>query len=142
MPRLDVDFLEAHEPGFLDATLASYSAEINVRLKKRYAVPFTQPYPETVKAWLAKLVTPEAYRKRGTNPQDQQLALVEKDRDRIYVLVQESADSNTGLFDLPLNNDDSTSAVTKGGPLGYSEQSPYAWADAQAAAARGEDRNG
>ena len=50
--------------------------------------------------------------------------------------MKEAADSEIGLYDLPLLNDVTTDGISKGGPLGYSEQSPYSWTDEQADAIR------
>ena len=45
--------------------------------------------------------------------------------------VTEAADSEEGKFDLPLRQDTTATGVSKGGPLGYSEVSPYTWTDRQ-----------
>lgn len=88
------------------------------------------PVPESVLRWLTTLVTDDSYRKRGRNPQDPAMEDLRADVTRTYDEVAECANSNTGLFDLPINEDADTAIVT-GGPLGYSEQSPYTWADVQ-----------
>ncbi len=142
MPGDDVDLLEEREAGYLDATIAGVRADIYARLRKRYDTNFTQGVPEIVWRWLTKIATPDAYRKRGANPSDATIALLEADRTRAYEQIKEAADSVTGLYDLPLLDTADGSAISKGGPLGYSEASPYAWTDSQAEAGMQEDRNG
>lgn len=136
MPEQDVDQLWTSRPGWFEATVASALADITARLRKRYQTPFTaaggaNPRPEIVVMWQTKIVTPEAYRARGYNPQDPTMEWSEKDRDRAYEQIKEAADSETGLYDLPLLDVSSASGVVKGGPLGYSEASPYSWTDVQ-----------
>jgi hypothetical protein len=128
MPQADVDNLEALEPGYLTATIADWSSWIDGRLRKRYAVPFVAPYPPILLLWLTKLVTRDAYAKRGYNPQSEmdKNAIVEM-ADKVEAEVKEAADSKDGLFDLPLSTSSNASGVSAGGPLGYSERSPYVW---------------
>lgn len=142
MPSADVALVESKSPGFILAQSIIEESILNSRLRKRYAVPFAAPVPEIVLGWLTKIITPLAYRKRGVNPQDPQLELVEKDRDAALAEIKEAADSRDGLFDLPLSQSLQTSAVTSGGPLFYSEQSPYTSADLQLRDGSAEDRNG
>lgn len=130
MPSSDVDDLDQT---WLQTTLEDLSDLISSRLRKRYAIPFTSPYPPTVLRWLNKLATRECYAKRGWNPtseQDQKAiedAAVQAEKE-----LTEAADSEKGLFDLPLRSDLQTSSgVSRGGPFSYSEQSPFSWVDAQ-----------
>lgn len=145
MPPGDVDRLEQTRPGYLQSRLDLWSATIDARLRKRYAVPFdsTSP-PITILGWLTDIVTFEGYMARGWNPNSEQDALIAA----AYVRVvgdpsknakgelQEAADSETGLYDLPVRADTPTSAISQGGPFGYSEQSPYTWMDVQRQAVR------
>jgi hypothetical protein len=100
----------------------------------------TTPVPEAALWWLAAILTPEMYRARGVNPQDPQMEQLEKDRDRALAELKEAADSQDGLFDLPLL-DAGESGITQGGPQAYSETSPYVGFDHQARCAREEDRD-
>lgn len=97
------------------------------------------PVLEVVLAWQAAILTPDMYRKRGVDPTDPQLVLVEKDRDRAFAEIKEAADSETGLFDLPLNDTSNAAATSRGGPLSYTETSPYVAADIQECIGRTED---
>jgi hypothetical protein len=141
MPQTSVDALEVQEPGYLAAALEQRSDWINARLRKRYAAPFVLPYPPVVLAWLTAMVTLEAYGKLGWNPASKSdeasiITAATDARDE----VKEAADSKEGLFDLPITTGDS-SGVTKGGPLSYSEASPYVWTTLQAETGRGEDQS-
>lgn len=129
-------------PSFIETTLADWSSEFNARLKKRYAVPFNPANPPAIiQRWLTKVVTRDCFAKRGYNPtslQDKEAILDEA----VAALAElkEAAESENGLFDLPLLNDDAASAVTQGGPYAYSEQSPYTWLTLQRNAGRNEDK--
>ncbi len=142
MPDEDIDALELRYSAFLSAQLASRSAWIDSRLRKRYAVPFAAPYPDAVVGWLAALVTVRAYLKRGVNPNDEQWLLIKADADTAVAEIKEAADSETGLFDLPLRQDTTASGISKGAPMGYSEASPFVFTDRQVTTGRDEDRNG
>jgi hypothetical protein len=96
------------------------------------------PVPEIILDWLATLVTYDAYRKRGANFQDPAMAQLVDDVARVAEEVKEAADSKDGLFDLPVS-EDLDSAVTTGGVLGYSEQSPYSWVTIERAQGTAED---
>ena len=110
--------------------IAAYSAD------NQYSA--ATPVPEAVLGWLVALVTIDLYRKRGVNPQDPTIQMVQDDATRALAELKEAADSDIGLFDLP-QSDDLNSAVDTGGPLGYSEASPYKWADKEARHGRRED---
>lgn len=142
MPDPFVDDLEARYPGWLANQLSIASTWIDARLAKRYAVPFAAPYPLAVRMWLAQLVTPRAYHKRGIDALDQQIVDIKDDEKTAKDEIAEAANSETGLFDLPLRDDTSESGIVRGGPFGYSEQSPYVWMDEQERVGRGEDSRG
>lgn len=88
------------------------------------------PVPETVLLWLTILVTWDAYQKRGRNPQDPLILDLKEDRVRVLAEIAQAADSKDGLFDLPAS-EDVDSAITTGGPIFYSESSPFVSADRQ-----------
>ncbi len=136
-PASYADEVEALEPGWLLAKLTWWSAWINARLAKRYATPFALApnTPETVTGWLEQLVTWELYLKRGIDATAQQLERVEARHDSAKKEVTEAADSEKGLFELPLRSDSTVTGVSRGGPLGYSEASPYTWSVRQRDAA-------
>lgn len=143
MPGEDVDELESRYPKFLSNRLDIWSAWLDARLRKRYATPFDAPAPLIVIGWLTALVTLDAYARRGFNPSGEaDQASIIAPADRALVEVKEAADSKEGLFDLPLRQDVPGSGIVNGGPLGYSEISPYVWADLQARSGRREDSRG
>ena len=133
MPGPDVDALEGLEPGWLLGRLVRRTEWIYARLAKRYATPFDAADPPGAAVdWVTDLVTWDAYLKRGVNPAAMQDSEVLKRFDTAKAEVKEAADSKDGLFELPLRDASSPSGVVKGGPLGYSEASPYEWTDRQA----------
>lgn len=146
MPEADIDALEASHPGWIDGQLDYWSRMIDAQLRKRYAVPFEEPYPVVVTGWLTRIVTLRCYIKRGVDPNDLQFIEVKEDADTAKLEVREAASSDPtseqNLFDLPLRADTTASGISKGGPFGYSEQSPYVWTDKQADVGRGEDGTG
>lgn len=142
MPSTRVDDLESVAAGYLSAQLTHWSSWIDSRLRKRYAAPFASPYPEAVKLWLAMIVTPICWIRIGVDPNDPQWASVTELEKSAKEQVLEAANSETGLFDLPLRQDTTDTGISKGGPLAYSEQSPYAWTDRQRETGRNEDAAG
>jgi hypothetical protein len=136
MPDTYVDALWDRRPGYLEAVVAGAYADIYGRLRKRYVVPFAT-VPEAVVRWMTRIVTAEAYRARGIDASDDQIELIDADRVRAYEEIKEAADGAAGLFDLPLDPALDVTAIAKGGPLGYSETSPYAWTDVQSDRLRG-----
>ena len=142
MPTADVDIVMAQDPTFLPEKLEDVTDEINTMMRKRYSVPFSLPYPRILQRWLCAIVTPEVYEKRGWNPSDQQSQIILQRAEDARKQMKEAADSETGLYELPLRADTGASGVTRGGPFGYSEASPYVCMDVQRNAADDEDRNG
>jgi len=142
LPDERFDELATRYPSFLPAKLEEHTAWMDGLLRKRYDAPFAAPYPVLAKSWLAKLVTIEAMQKLGVDPDDEQAAQIAKAADDAKAEITKAADSVEGLWDLPLRADTTESGIEKGGPLGYSEQSPHVWKDVQASVARNENRNG
>lgn len=118
---------------FVEDRLVINSSEITSKLRKRYAAPFASPVPKVVVGWLAAITLPDLYEARGWNDSDQGADSVEKAAERARTQMQEAADSEIGLYDLPLRQDTTETGISKGGPRGYSEASPYSWLDEQAA---------
>jgi hypothetical protein len=117
--------LESRYPGWTDATLAYWSSWIDAQLRKRYAAPFSSPYPVAVEGWLARLVTAAAYHKRGIDPTDRQVDQVIEDAAAARAEVMAAANGDTGRWDLPLRADTTATGISKGGPLVYTETNPY-----------------
>lgn len=141
MPAHEVDQINIESPNWLARQLEKKSGWIDSRLRKRYAAPFVAPYPEAVKDWLTRIVTHLCYLRRGVDPTDAQAADVKSDRDLAEAEVAEAAESEKGLFDLPLLAT-TASAVTKQGPRTYAESSPYVWTTRQRNRGRSDDQRG
>ena len=134
--KAEADALYASVPEFFTARLQFHTTWIDGRLRKRYAAPFDAPVPDIVLGWLEALFTLDFYLRRGFNPESKQDAIIEERAKTAKAEILEAADSETGLFDLPLRQDTTTTGIVKGGPLGSSEESPYAWTDQQVRVAR------
>jgi hypothetical protein len=142
LPGETVEWVEDSYPGWLDAQLALASATIDARLRKRYDAPFAEPYPLIVRSWLARMIAPKLMRKRGVDALDEQYIDIRDDAKAAEEEIKEAADSETGLYDLPLRADTDASGISKGGPYAFSEASPYVWTDRQGRTGRDEDRRG
>lgn len=152
MPSPDVAQLEALEGGWIQRRLDRHGARIEARLGKRYAVPFggapssdgvRTNVPLVLEDWLTALVTLDAYAKRGFNPSSEMdKAAIVDPAARAEKEITEAADSEKGLFELPLVSTTTAEGVTRGGPLGYTETSPYVSTDQQLERGRAEDALG
>jgi phage gp36-like protein len=138
LPESDIDLLEKRSPGITLRIATRISGNFDSRLMKRYAAPFQEPYPDALVDAVARVVAWRLLLRRGFNPSSEQDTLVKEEKDEALAWVKEAADSKEGLVELPLRQTSAGegSAVNAGGPLGYSEQSPYTWMTLQAKAAR------
>lgn len=139
MPPEFIDGTDGVDLDFLTVQLERWSRWIDSRLRKRYSVPFALPAPMAVQGWLEALVTVRCYNRRGVNPTDEQYQDAVKAADTARAEITEAANSAEGLFDLPEDDTADKSAIAKGGPSTYSEQSPYVAFDAQIDTGRNED---
>lgn len=125
------DLLSNWGPEYFDGKLAEHTSWINARLRKRYATPFSDPVPEIVLSWLERLVTFDVYLRRGFNPSSQQDEEIKNRMVDAKAEIKEAADSNEGLYDLPLREDSSATGISKGGPWAEYDNTPYGFLDAQ-----------
>ena len=133
MPLSGVEELENWYTDWLKSTLQNYSGVIDARLKKRYKVPFDgPPYPEQVVNWLVRLVDPRAYLKRGVDVNDAQLTKLVDDSTVALAEIKEAADSENGLYDLPLLITPNAEGIIKPKILSTSDANAYSWMRRQA----------
>lgn len=119
--------LEAKRSGWLMRVSEALSAGIDARLIKRGDVPFSEPYPEIVKMWVADLLTPRAYTALGTRPTDEQQAEIIAAAMRADAQITEAANPVTGLLVLPRAQGSADEQATQPQTLASSEQSPFSW---------------
>lgn len=127
--------LEASRPGHLMALSAAISSGVDARLRKRYKVPFGNPAPTNcplkIKMWVADLLTPRAYLSLGVRPSDEQQEAIIAAAKLADSEIKEAADAKEGLFELPLLEGLTASAIDESIPLAYSEQSVFTSKHAQ-----------
>lgn len=153
MPAADIDILETAFPGTFDAIAGTVTRMFDAKLTKRYSTPFgldslgafdIDRVPDVIKLNVCDVVIYYLWRKRGFNPgsaQDEDAIIGA--RDRAITWLQEAADSQNGLIELPLRDTGvDQNAVVKAAPLSYTETSPFVWADRQREIGSGEDSNG
>lgn len=140
-PKLYHQEVEIQHRGWLEGQIEFWGAWIDSRLKKRYAAPFAAPpnTPPVVLGWLARLLDAELYLKRGYDPTDKLNDKIDARAEEARAEIKEAADSEKGLFELPLRADEpAATSINRGAPLGYTEVSPYTWSDVQREASYGE----
>jgi len=142
IPNDYVDEAEAQSPGFTLTQLQYWSAWIDSRLGKRYRVPFVGAIPIQIEGWLARIVTPRVWEKRGVNATDEQWGAIMKDEADARAEVEGAANGEVGLYDLPSYAGSPASGIARGFPLSYSESSPYVWYSEQGRRATSEDSGG
>ena len=139
-----IEAIEIAAPGWLEQELSAWSKRMDVMLAKRYAVPFDSPDgpPEVVQQWLQRIVDVRCMLKAGVDQQDEQFQEIKEDSREARDEIKQAAESEHGLFELPLKAGSATTAISRGNTFVYSESSPYAWTDVQADRGRSEDQNG
>lgn len=142
LPSVDIDELETIQAGWIDRKLRAISRSVDARLRKRYVVPFESPYPDAVLDWVARIMDPQTLKKRGVDATDEQFVSIAEDATAALEELKEAANAEDGLFDLPILDTADGSAISKGGPLAYSETSPYVWTDIEEETGRQEDVDG
>jgi phage gp36-like protein len=138
LPAEDIDQLEVLYLGITLRVATKVSARFDSKLAKRYAAPFQEPYPDALIDQVARVVAYRLTLKRGFNPSSEQDQLIKEEKDEALAWLNEAADSKDGMVELPIRQTTppDVAAVSAGGPLGYSEASPYTWTELQLEAVR------
>lgn len=142
VPRPTVELVETRDAGFTLAQITIASAWIDARLRKRYAAPFQEPYPDAVKGWVTAMVSAAVYDKRGVEALDEQSQRFYDAEATAKAEVLEAAGAETGLFELPMRQGVADNGITRGGPMCISSADPYRWRDDQKARSVQERRQG
>lgn len=142
IPAAEIDAVEVIEPGWTRRRAALVQGRICDKLRKRYgdynSLSWAQ-LADTVKYWLVAILDRDVYVKRGRNAADPAMTDQNREADAALVKIDEAANSKDGLIELPIVQGADTSGVNHGGPLFYSEASPFIGADRQERAARGDN---
>jgi hypothetical protein len=129
----DIDFLEQRYPGIVLRIATKVSGYFDGRLAKRYGVPFVAPFDDGLVDAVAAVVAYRLLVKRGGKPDGTKVAAAERAHDAAMAWIVEAADSKDGLVELlrTQSTPRGETSINKGGPLGYSEASPYTATDRQ-----------
>jgi hypothetical protein len=101
------------------------------------------PVPDVMIRWIVDMTTPRVFERRGVHPSNDDAIKLMFEREATAAReVADAANSETGLFDLPLNTDTGGSGVTAPAPIAHSQASPYHWMNIQRARGRREDNRG
>ena len=134
----DVNAFESQYPGRLAKLFATWSRYVDAFLRKVYVVPFVAPFPVEIRICVTRLVTSELKKIVGYRPGTSDKEVCDADVVLAMEFLKELRDAKDGRLELPLKNETpEAEGVAKGGPLFFSEQSPYDWTDAQVEAVRG-----
>lgn len=134
----DVEAFEQRYPGRIEKLIVTWSRYLDAFLRKIYVVPFAPPIPIEICINGTRLVTAEVMKIRGYTPGTSQKEVCDADVALATEFLKELRDPENGRLELPLKNETpEAEGVAKGGPLFFSEQSPYDWTDAQVEAVRG-----
>ncbi|MDB4946228.1 MAG: uncharacterized protein JWP97_5762 [Labilithrix sp.] len=131
VPGAVIDEFEAANPDRLDKMIAAISRLIDSHLFKRYATPFREPVPESVKFHGAQILSHQLRVVIGFDPgsaQDDQIIQARKDA---FAWLASAANAREGLVELPLREPDpnkpDASGVSRRKARGFSYGSPMAW---------------
>lgn len=147
VPPHHVDEVEEISPGWTLRQIDHWCRWVDSRLHKLYKVPFAahdeaEPTPPTIQTWVAQLVTLPLMMRRGVDPNDLQFDLVKEMHETARGEVLEAATGDQNHFDIPLLAGENGGGPSRGGPLSYSEQSPYVGHSRQSRRGRFEDESG
>lgn len=130
----DIDRIELQEPGITMERAEAITATANTRLSKRYRTPFNvQNPPLALIKYVAVMTSGELlFSVRGINPESDQSDQAKDAMARAELWLTAAVDTKDGDAELRAAESGlGDSAVNVGGPLAYSEASPYAWTDRQ-----------
>lgn len=129
----DVRWLEERYPGLVLRIAEAVSSSFDDFLSKRYGTPFQAPYPVSLIQHVVAVVVYLLITKRGVKVEGTKLEAARLAHDLAWAWVKEAADSKDGLIELVRAQATPRGAVAvdRGGPLAYSEASPYSWMDVQ-----------
>jgi hypothetical protein len=143
IPQDYVDAVEMASPGWTQLQLDLESAYLDSLLAKRYVVPFHPVNtPLIILRWLVDLVSIQVLKKRGFDATQLDAEQYVADAVNARKDLGEAANSETGLFELPLRSDSPLSGISKSRVKSYSETSPFLGQRLQRARGRDEDVNG
>lgn len=142
LPLETLDAIETRQAGWTAEQLELVSSRIYAQLGKRYKQWLdAAKYPTVLGEWIARIMDVRALLKRGVNPEDQQYVTLKEFHDDAWKEITQAANGESGLLDLPAEEGGAVSGIVRGGPLAYSESSPYVAFDNQSEVGHQEDTN-
>ena len=131
--ELQEAYIAAAGGRFVNTQIRLARAKIYDQLRTRYDIAAMKASePDIVKKWIAEMVSPMIYAKRGVDPTDMMYSALLDTAKNAAAEVKEAADAKDGAWSLPIAG--SEKAATRNPRLrSYSESTPYKWIERQAA---------
>ena len=106
IPSSLLDELEANEPDTFSSMSEAVSRLVDSKLLKRYATPFEEPVPESIKLAVAQILSLQIRIRIGFDPGSMQDEQIVKARDDAMTWLEQAANAKDGLVELPLREPD------------------------------------
>ena len=109
LPSTFIDELlptDPSDPNVVETTIEGVSRYMDSFLLKRYATPFQEPVPISVKFHCAQIVSHQLRIKVGFDPNSQQDEQIIRLRDEAFDWLKMAASASEGLVELPLREPD------------------------------------
>jgi hypothetical protein len=128
LPKGRIDAYEARNEGVIVAKLEQNSRKVEDRLRHKYTIPF----PErniTIQGWIVALTDPWLLGQIGYDAQenDPLPGRIEKLEEKAEAELTAATDPASNQWNLPRTDGKDPTAISKGAPNAYSENSPYTW---------------
>ena len=130
LDEVRIDALYQRRPTFFARNFEMVSRQLEDRLRHKYNVPFPENH-STIQGWIVALVDPVAAIKVGLTPTDELFGMVRERAATAETQITDASNPQSANWNLPLKGSEDASAISKGGPFGYAEASPYDCIDVQ-----------
>jgi hypothetical protein len=128
LPKGRIDTFEKREPGIILAKLEQNSRLVEDRLRHKYTIPFPERH-STIEGWIVGLTDPWLLNQIGYDSQDNDPipGRIDKLETKVHEDLTDATDPASNKWNLPRKDGKDPTAISKGAPRAYSENSPYTW---------------